>query len=102
MSENKKKTIFKTKTDNLTKKPKLYKVLLLNDDYTTMDFVVAILVDIFSKSIEEARKIMLDVHKNGKGVAGVYPYDIANTKIEEVKKRSLENEFPLQTTLEEA
>ena len=102
MSNTKRKTIFKTEQKNFAKKPKLYKVFLLNDDYTTMDFVVFILVDIFSKTIEEAKKIMLDVHKNGKGIAGIYPYDIAKTKVEIVKKRSLENEFPLQVTIEEA
>ena len=101
MSDIKRKSAVRTEQKNFAKRPKLYKVLLLNDNYTTMDFVVFILVDIFSKTIEEAKKIMLDVHKNGKSIAGVYPYDIAITKVETVKKRALENEFPLQATIEE-
>ena len=65
------------KIDLKIKKPKKFIVIMHNDDFTTMEFVVAILSDIFNRSIEEANKIMMEVHKNGKGVAGIYPYDIA-------------------------
>ena len=81
--------------------PKKYRVILLNDDYTTMEFVVEILTGIFRKSQNEAMQIMLDVHKNGKGVCGIYPYEIAETKIEQVKISARKNNFPLRVTLEE-
>ena len=68
------------KIDLKIKKPKKFIVIMHNDDFTTMEFVVAILSDIFNRSIEEANKIMMEVHKNGKGVAGIYPYDIAISK----------------------
>ncbi len=84
-----------------TKEPKLYKVYLLNDDYTTMYFVVDILCDIFHKTYEEAVGIMLLVHKNGKGLCGVYTYEIAETKIDEVHRRARANEFPLKAVMEE-
>lgn len=86
-------------TDN--KEPGMFKVILHNDDYTTMEFVVGILVEIFNKSEKEAEKIMLDVHKKGKGIAGVYIYDIANTKVQMVHKLAKEYEFPLLCTIEE-
>ncbi|WP_281951374.1 ATP-dependent Clp protease adapter ClpS [Nitrosophilus kaiyonis] len=90
-----------TKEITKTKEPKLYKVFLLNDDYTTMDFVVEILCDIFHKSYEEAVQIMLLVHKNGKGLCGVYTYEIAETKIDEVHRRARANDFPLKAIMEE-
>ncbi|MCX8028141.1 MAG: ATP-dependent Clp protease adapter ClpS [Thermodesulfovibrionales bacterium] len=81
-------------------KPRLYKVILLNDDYTTMDFVVYILERIFNKSPLEATAIMLNVHKNGRGVAGIYPKDIAETKINEVHQIARDNNYPLMCSLE--
>ena len=81
--------------------PKMYQVILHNDHYTTMDFVVAILMKIFHKSAAEATKIMLDVHKKGMGVCGVYTCDIAMTKVAQVHKMAKENEWPLKCTYEE-
>ncbi|MCC6346755.1 MAG: ATP-dependent Clp protease adapter ClpS [Nitrospirales bacterium] len=83
-----------------TKKPPLYRVFLLNDDYTTMDFVIHILEHIFKKSPVEATRIMLHVHKNGRGLAGVYTRDIAETKIAEVHGLARKSSFPLQCTME--
>ncbi len=80
--------------------PPLYKVILLNDDYTTMEFVVEILMSVFQKTIEEATTIMLAVHRQGSGVAGVYPYEIAETKVDTVHTLARENGFPLRCTLE--
>ncbi len=82
------------------KKPALYKVLLLNDNYTTMDFVVYILESIFNKPPVEAVQIMLHVHKNGSGLAGVYTKDIAETKINIVHDIALKNQFPLKCVME--
>jgi ATP-dependent Clp protease adaptor protein ClpS len=83
-----------------TKTPSLYKVFLLNDDYTTMDFVVHILEEVFHKPSVEAAQIMLHVHKNGKGLAGVYTREIAETKIETVHNLACENGFPLKCGME--
>jgi ATP-dependent Clp protease adaptor protein ClpS len=80
--------------------PPLYKVLLLNDHYTTMDFVVQILMEIFHKPLEEATRIMLEVHHKGKGVCGIYPKEIAETKVYEVHERAQANGFPLRASLE--
>jgi len=88
------------RTKQKTKRPELYKVLLLNDDYTTMDFVVEVLESIFNKAPAEAYRIMMAVHTQGKGLAGVYPYDIAETKVETVIDRARENGFPLKATME--
>ncbi|TFG83280.1 MAG: ATP-dependent Clp protease adapter ClpS [Spirochaetales bacterium] len=85
-----------------TKEPDEYRVLLLNDDFTTMEFVVAVLVSVFHKSIPEATRIMLDVHRKGKGIVGVYTYDIATTKIQRVHAMARENSFPLRCTMEKA
>lgn len=85
-----------TDTSQRTKKPDLYKVILLNDDYTTMDFVVKILESIFNKSSVEAVQIMLHVHKNGSGVAGIYTKDIAETKIKIVHDLARKNQYPLR------
>lgn len=82
--------------------PKLYNVLLLNDDYTTMEFVVEIIITIFRKTPSEATKIMMDVHNKGKGLVGTYSYDVAITKTRQVELKAKENEFPLKTTIEEA
>ncbi len=81
--------------------PSMYRVLLHNDDYTTMDFVVMVLKKVFHKTQEQAEQIMLDVHKKGKGVCGVYTFEIAQTKVEQVKLLAKQNEFPLLATYEE-
>lgn len=83
------------------KEPPMYRVLLLNDDYTTMDFVVHVLIIIFYKSREEATRIMLHVHNNGIGLCGVYPKEIAETKVAEVTQLSQEHQFPLKCIMEE-
>jgi len=77
------------------KKPQLYKVILLNDDYTTMEFVVFILQKYFHKNEHDARRIMLDVHHNGSGVAGIYPREIAETKVKQVMAHAEQEGFPL-------
>jgi len=82
------------------RRPSLYKVLLLNDDYTTMEFVIRILEDVFHKSAVEAAQIMLHVHKNGKGLAGVYTREIAETKIHKANKLSGKSGFPLKCIME--
>jgi ATP-dependent Clp protease adaptor protein ClpS len=81
--------------------PKKYKVYLLNDDYTSMDFVIDILISIFHKNYEQAEKIMLEIHKKERGLCGVYPHEIAETKVIQVIKKSKENGFPLKATMEE-
>jgi ATP-dependent Clp protease adaptor protein ClpS len=83
------------------KKPKHYKVIMYNDDYTTMEFVIEILMIIFKKSLEEANKIMLDVHKKGKGIAGIYPYDIAVTKVSLAMSKAEQEGFPFKLDIEE-
>ena len=89
------------KDEQEIKEPKLYRVILHNDDYTTMDFVIEILISVFHKPAAEATRIMLDVHKKGKGLCGVYTYDIATTKIDQVHTLARKREFPLKCTLEE-
>lgn len=84
-----------------TREPKLYKVILLNDDFTSMDFVVAILESIFRKSPSEAVQIMLQVHNQGQGICGVYAKQIAEAKVELVHKRAREEGYPLRCTFEE-
>ncbi|MDR0669073.1 MAG: ATP-dependent Clp protease adaptor ClpS [Treponema sp.] len=79
-----------------------YMVILLNDNYTTMEFVVEILMSIFRKSEAEAHRIMLDVHQRGRGLVGVYPWDIACTKVDQVHIEAAKNEFPLRCIVEEA
>ena len=85
-----------------TERPSLYKVILHNDDYTPMDFVVEVLARFFRKTPEEATEIMLNVHYKGLGVCGVYPYEIAETKVALVTEAARENEYPLQCTMEKA
>ncbi len=89
-----------TKTRAKTKKPAMYKVLLLNDDYTPMEFVVEVLERFFGKQGDEAVRIMLHVHQKGVGVCGIYTYEIAETKVTQVVDYSRENQHPLQCTLE--
>lgn len=83
-----------------TAKPKMYKVIIHNDDYTPMDFVVHILVDFFDRTMDEATDIMLKVHHQGSGIAGIYPKDIAETKSIQVNDYSQANEYPLKTSVE--
>jgi len=89
-----------TKTRVRTKKPSMYRVLILNDDYTPMEFVVLILERFFSNSREQATRIMLHVHQKGVGVCGVYTYEVAETKVAQVMDMARRNEHPLQCTME--
>ncbi len=89
-----------TKTRPKTKRPSLYKVLLLNDDYTPMDFVVYVLERFFNKQPEEATRIMLHVHQKGVGICGVYTYEVAETKVTQVTSFAHQHEHPLQCTME--
>jgi ATP-dependent Clp protease adaptor protein ClpS len=81
--------------------PKMYKVILLNDDYTPMDFVVIVLRRFFAKTEEQATEVMLDVHKKGAGIAGVYSLEIAEMKVMQVNQFAQLNKYPLKSTLEE-
>lgn len=91
-----------TKTKAKTKKPSQYKVLLLNDDYTPMEFVVIILKRFFRMDMEQATRVMLHVHQKGVGVCGIYSYEVAETKVNQVMDFAKENQHPLQCTLEKA
>lgn len=93
--------ILSQKSKVKVKKPKQYKVIMHNDDYTTMEFVIEVLVRIFNKKLEEAQKIMIDVHKAGKGIAGVYSYDIAMTKANTAMSWAKEEGFPFKLSVEE-
>jgi ATP-dependent Clp protease adaptor protein ClpS len=81
--------------------PTLYKVVLLNDDYTTMDFVLHVLETVFQKSPAEAYRVMMQVHLNGRGIAGVYPWEVADTKVETVTSMARDAGYPLRAALEE-
>ena len=89
-----------TRTKPKTKKPSMYRVLLLNDDYTPMEFVVLVLEHFFNKSREEATRIMLHVHNTGVGVCGVFPLDVAETKVAHVMDLARQQQHPLQCTKE--
>ena len=89
-----------TKTKPKTKRPSLYRVLLLNDDYTPMEFVVLVLQDVFNKSRDEAMRIMLHVHNQGVGECGVYPFEVAETKVTRVMDTARKNQHPLQCVME--
>lgn len=89
------------RTDRQTKEPSRYKVLLLNDDYTTMDFVVEVLETVFHKSPAESFRIMMQVHTQGKGLCGVYTFEVAETKVEAVHDLARQHGFPLRASLEE-
>lgn len=91
-----------TRTRPRTKKPALWRVLMLNDDYTPMEFVVYVLQRYFNKDQDAATQIMLHVHQKGVGVCGVYPYEVAETKVTQVMNLARENQHPLQCTLEKA
>ena len=84
------------------RRPKQYKVIMYNDDYTTMEFVIDILVKLFKKNVLQAEQIMTDVHKQGQGVAGIYPYDLATTKAQTAMMWAREEGFPFKLTVEEA
>jgi len=92
---------FDVENKTLLKYPQKYKVYLLNDDYTSMEFVIDILITIFHKSYEEAEKIMLEVHKHERALCGLYTHEIAETKVMQVTRRAKENGFPLKATMEE-
>jgi ATP-dependent Clp protease adaptor protein ClpS len=89
-------------TSQEVREPKMYRVLLHNDDYTTMEFVVEVLISVFRKSAADATRIMLDVHKKGMGTCGVYTYDIAISRAAMVRQLAKKQEFPLKCTIEEA
>ncbi len=91
-----------TKTRAKTKKPSPYKVLILNDDYTPMEFVVLVLKRFFNMDIDEATRVMLHVHQKGVGVCGTFSYEVAETKVTQVMDFARKNEHPLQCTLEKA
>ncbi len=89
-----------TETQKKTKRPRLYKVLLHNDDYTTMEFVVAVLITVFNKSESDAVAIMLHIHTLGFGVAGLFPRDVAETKVNKVMSLAQQAQYPLLCTME--
>lgn len=88
--------------EQLLATPKEYKVLLLNDDYSTMDFVVDVLMTIFHKTYKQSEDIMLEVHKKGKGLCGIYSYEIAETKVAQVHKKARDQGYPLKAVIEES
>ena len=96
--ETKEDVITETRED--VTEPSMYRVLLINDDYTTMEFVVEILMLVFSKSVEEATQIMLNVHRIGVGLCGVYTYEVAETKVNTVDALAKERGFPLKCSME--
>ena len=91
-----------TKTKAKSKKPSQYKVLMLNDDYTPMEFVVMVLKRFFRMDLEQATRVMLHVHQRGVGVCGIFPYEVAETKVNQVMDFARQNQHPLQCTLEKA
>lgn len=92
----------KERVDVKKQDPTLFKVILLNDDYTTMEFVVHVLETVFRKSPAEAYRIMMQVHRQGQGVAGIYPWEVADTKADTVTNMAGQAGYPLRATLEEA
>ena len=90
----------KTQVKNKVKKPSLYKVLILNDDYTPMEFVIQVLEQFFSKNQDEATQIMLHVHQKGVGVCGVFTYEVAETKVNQTMDMARQHQHPLQCTIE--
>jgi ATP-dependent Clp protease adaptor protein ClpS len=91
-----------TRTKPKTKKPSMYKVIMLNDDFTPMEFVILVLERFFRKSQEESTQIMLHVHQKGVGVCGVFTYEVAETKVQQVMDLARQHQHPLQCTLEKA
>jgi len=94
---------FQNETEEIVefREPRLYKVLLLNDDYSSMDFVIGVLMQIFHHPYEKAMDIMINVHEQGKGLCGVYTYEVAETKVAHVRKMAKEAKFPLRAVMEE-
>lgn len=92
----------KERLQGKTKEPALYGVVLLNDDYTPMQFVIDVLEAVFQKSPAEAYRIMMQVHVNGRGLAGIYPWEVAETKVDTLMSQAREAGFPLQATIEDA
>ncbi len=90
----------RSETRKKVKEPSMYRVLLLNDDYTTMDFVVEVLRFVFHKSLTDATRIMLNVHRKGVGMCGIYPFEVAETKVNTVEALARERGFPLKCTME--
>ncbi|MCX5825382.1 MAG: ATP-dependent Clp protease adapter ClpS [Deltaproteobacteria bacterium] len=90
------------KNDQEIREPKMYRVILHNDDYSTMDFVIEVLISIFHRPAADATRIMLDVHKKGKGICGIYTYDIAATRVARVHQLAKKREYPLKCSIEEA
>ena len=99
-SDDEQSTGVVVKTKPRTRKPSLYKVLMLNDDYTPMDFVVHVLERFFGKNRDEATRIMMHVHRRGVGICGVYTYEVAETKVTQVMDVARQHQHPLQCTLE--
>jgi len=99
---NENQTGIATKTRAKPKKPSQFKVLMLNDDYTPMEFVVLVLKRFFHMDLEQATRVMLHVHQKGVGVCGIFPYEIAETKVNQVMDFARQNQHPLQCTLEKA
>ncbi|MBX7230989.1 MAG: ATP-dependent Clp protease adapter ClpS [Bdellovibrionales bacterium] len=89
-----------TEVKNKTKRPSLYKVILLNDDFTPMDFVISILKKFFHKSEAESARIMMEVHSQGAGIAGIYPFELAETKVYQVNEYSRAQRYPLKCIME--
>lgn len=100
MNDNEGQVLTREKEE--VKPPEEYRVVLLNDDFTTMEFVVSVLMTVFHKAVPEATRIMLDVHKKGRGLVGVYTYDLAVTKINQVHQLARQNGFPLKCMMEKA
>ena len=92
----------KTKKKIKTKKPEMYKVIMLNDDYTTMEFVVEVLIKVFNKDLINAQRIMIEIHESGSGEVATYTYDIAQSKVQQVHRLAKEREYPLRCRTEKA
>ncbi|MFH1154243.1 MAG: ATP-dependent Clp protease adapter ClpS [Pseudomonadota bacterium] len=89
-----------TGIDQTNDHPPMYRVLLHNDDYSTMEFVIEVLMNVFGKSLEKATEIMLNVHRQGKGICGIFTYEVAETKVSTVQRLSRDRGFPLKSTME--
>ncbi len=100
MSQFVSETEGEVKSEKKVKEPSLYRVLLHNDNYTTMEFVVEILMHIFHKTIEDATRIMLNVHEKGSGICGIYTYEVAETKVDTVHNLARDQGFPLKCSME--
>ena len=101
MGQHKDDSAVITRSNKKVKRPKRYKVILFNDDYTSMEFVVFVLQSVFHKSLEEANRLMLEIHTQGSGVCGVLTYESAEMKVNAVTELALANEYPLRCEMEE-